>query len=66
VTVLSGAGISAESGVPHREISGAIPWGVVPPEVVTAIFYNFALERVAKALPAVRAVAGVPVGEAAD
>src|SRR6202453_928843 len=28
------------------------PFGVVPPEVVTAIFYNFAPERVAKALPA--------------
>jgi hypothetical protein len=28
------------------------PLGVVPPEVVTAIFYNFAPERVAKALPA--------------
>jgi hypothetical protein len=28
------------------------PLGVVPPEVVTAVFYNFAPERVAKALPA--------------
>ena len=28
------------------------PLGMVPPEVVTAIFYNFAPERVAKALPA--------------
>lgn len=27
------------------------PLGIVPPEVVTAIFYNFAPERVAKALP---------------
>lgn len=29
------------------------PFGVVPTEVVTAAFYNFAPERVAKALPAV-------------
>ncbi|GAB4945716.1 hypothetical protein MAHJHV51_53430 [Mycobacterium avium subsp. hominissuis] len=28
------------------------PLGVVPREVVAAIFYNFAPERVAKALPA--------------
>ncbi|MGC2795936.1 MAG: hypothetical protein WA290_05310, partial [Mycobacterium sp.] len=28
------------------------PLGTVPREVVTAIFYNFAPERVAKALPA--------------
>lgn len=28
------------------------PLGTVPPEVVTAVFYNFAPERVAKALPA--------------
>lgn len=28
------------------------PLGVVPPEVVTALFYNFAPHRVAKALPA--------------
>ncbi|SEH76625.1 hypothetical protein SAMN04489835_3848 [Mycolicibacterium rutilum] len=28
------------------------PFGVVPPEVVTAAFYNFAAHRVAKALPA--------------
>lgn len=28
------------------------PFGVVPPEVVTAAFYNFAPHRVAKALPA--------------
>ena len=28
------------------------PFGVVPTEVVTAAFYNFAPERVAKALPA--------------
>ena len=30
----------------------------VPPEVVTAIFYNFAPERVAKALPAAWQIAG--------
>ncbi|MCT7660041.1 SCO6745 family protein [Mycobacterium deserti] len=29
------------------------PLGVVPPHVVTALFYNFSPERVAKALPAV-------------
>jgi len=34
------------------------PLGPVPPEVVTAIFYNFAAERVAKALPAAWAIAG--------
>ncbi|MGA9491554.1 MAG: hypothetical protein WBV80_15065 [Mycobacterium sp.] len=34
------------------------PLGTVPPEVVTAIFYNFAPERVAKALPAAWAIAG--------
>lgn len=34
------------------------PLGVVPPEVVTAIFYNFARERVAKALPAAWQIAG--------
>lgn len=34
------------------------PLGTVPPEVVTAIFYNFAPERVAKALPAAWQVAG--------
>ena len=34
------------------------PLGVVPREVVTAIFYNFAPERVAKALPAAWQVAG--------
>jgi len=34
------------------------PLGVVPHEVVTAIFYNFAPERVAKALPAAWRVAG--------
>ncbi|MFV1471695.1 SCO6745 family protein [Mycolicibacterium elephantis] len=28
------------------------PFGAVPPEVVTAVFYNFAPHRVAKALPA--------------
>jgi len=28
------------------------PLGIVPPEVVTAVFYNFAPERIAKALPA--------------
>lgn len=28
------------------------PFGVVPSEVVTALFYNFTLQRVAKALPA--------------
>ncbi|HEY9263632.1 MAG TPA: hypothetical protein VIQ11_03380, partial [Mycobacterium sp.] len=28
------------------------PFGVVPAEVVTATFYNFAADRVAKALPA--------------
>jgi hypothetical protein len=34
------------------------PLGIVPREVVTAIFYNFAPERVAKALPAAWEVAG--------
>jgi hypothetical protein len=34
------------------------PLGTVPPEVVTAIFYNFAPERVGKALPAAWAIAG--------
>ena len=34
------------------------PLGVVPREVVTAIFYNFAPERVAKALPAAWQIAG--------
>jgi hypothetical protein len=34
------------------------PLGEVPPEVVTAIFYNFAPSRVAKALPAAWAIAG--------
>jgi hypothetical protein len=34
------------------------PLGIVPPEVVTAIFYNFAPERVAKALPAAWHIAG--------
>jgi hypothetical protein len=34
------------------------PLGQVPPEVVTAIFYNFASSRVAKALPAAWAIAG--------
>ncbi|KKC03654.1 salK, partial [Mycobacterium nebraskense] len=34
------------------------PLGMVPNEVVTAIFYNFAPERVAKALPAAWQVAG--------
>ena len=34
------------------------PLGQVPPEVVTAIFYNFAPARVAKALPAAWAIAG--------
>ncbi|MGD1240022.1 SCO6745 family protein [Mycobacterium seoulense] len=34
------------------------PLGMVPREVVTAIFYNFAPERVAKALPAAWQVAG--------
>ncbi|WKG06394.1 hypothetical protein [Mycolicibacterium sp. HK-90] len=29
------------------------PFGIVPPEVVAAAFYNFTTERVAKALPAV-------------
>jgi hypothetical protein len=33
------------------------PFGVVPTEVVTAAFYNFAPERVAKALPAVWEIA---------
>ncbi len=36
----------------------AAPLGMVPPEVVTAIFYNFAPERVAKALPAAWQIAG--------
>jgi hypothetical protein len=34
------------------------PLGMVPPEVVTAVFYNFAPERVAKALPAAWQIAG--------
>jgi hypothetical protein len=34
------------------------PLGTVPAEVVTAVFYNFAPERVAKALPAAWEVAG--------
>ena len=34
------------------------PLGVVPTEVVTAIFYNFAPQRVAKALPAAWQIAG--------
>lgn len=34
------------------------PLGTVPHEVVTAIFYNFAPERVAKALPAAWGIAG--------
>lgn len=34
------------------------PLGEVPPEVVTAIFYNFAPARVAKALPAAWRIAG--------
>jgi hypothetical protein len=34
------------------------PLGQVPPEVVTAIFYNFAPSRVAKALPAAWEIAG--------
>ena len=34
------------------------PLGQVPPEVVTAIFYNFAPTRVAKALPAAWQIAG--------
>jgi hypothetical protein len=34
------------------------PLGNVAPEVVTAIFYNFAAERVAKALPAAWEIAG--------
>ncbi|HTX97374.1 MAG TPA: hypothetical protein VME67_22565 [Mycobacterium sp.] len=34
------------------------PLGMAPPELVTAIFYNFAPERVAKALPAAWHIAG--------
>jgi hypothetical protein len=34
------------------------PLGMVPPEMVTAMFYNFAPERVAKALPAAWDIAG--------
>ncbi len=34
------------------------PLGIVPAEVVTAVFYNFAPERVAKALPAAWQIAG--------
>jgi len=34
------------------------PLGMVPPQVVTAIFYNFAPERVAEALPAAWQIAG--------
>jgi len=37
------------------------PLGQVPTEVVTAIFYNFAPERVAKALPAAWQIAGPEV-----
>lgn len=37
------------------------PLGAVPPEVVTAVFYNFAPTRVAKSLPAAWAVAGPSV-----
>src|SRR5262249_42609202 len=33
------------------------PFGVVPTEIVTAVFYNFTPERVAKALPAAWEVA---------
>ena len=36
----------------------AAPLGFVPPEVVTAIFYNFTPQRVAKALPAAWQIAG--------
>jgi hypothetical protein len=36
----------------------AAPMGAVGPEVVTAVFYNFAPERVAKALPAAWEIAG--------
>jgi hypothetical protein len=36
------------------------PLGVVPAQVVTAAFYNFAPERVAKALPAAWDVASPP------
>lgn len=34
------------------------PLGIVPQEVVTAVFYNFAPERVAKALPSAWQIAG--------
>lgn len=34
------------------------PLGVVPPEVVTAVFYNFAHARVARSLPAAWEIAG--------
>jgi len=34
------------------------PLGMMPPDMVTAIFYNFAPERVAKALPAAWQIAG--------
>src|SRR6201990_176125 len=34
------------------------PLGIVSPEVVTATFYNFAPERVAKALPSAWQIAG--------
>lgn len=34
------------------------PLGAVPPQVVTAVFYNFAHARVAKSLPAAWAIAG--------
>ena len=34
------------------------PLGMVPPEVVTAIFYNFSPHRVTKALPAAWQIAG--------
>lgn len=37
------------------------PLGPVPPEVVTAVFYNFAPARVAKALPAAWDIAGPPL-----
>ncbi|GAA4537948.1 SCO6745 family protein [Mycobacterium paraffinicum] len=37
------------------------PLGIVPREVITAIFYNFAPERVARALPAAWQIAGPDV-----
>lgn len=55
---------SALDGVGYRGFwmgyfaARAAPLGAVPPEVVTAVFYNFAHARVAKSLPAAWDIAG--------